>query len=83
MQVSDNDGTGHPARHGFAKCECCYRWRRVEGLERLENGQRQCADREWCRYELALDVWANRRRARMGWDANGAPTGVDANGDAT
>lgn len=82
MRFADNDGTGHPKRHGFEVCEVCYRWRRDSALESLDNGQRQCADRAWCRQELRSDVAANKARLTVSWDANGAPTGVDANGDA-
>lgn len=59
--------TGHPRNFGFEQCGQCGTWRPASELEA-----------GICR------AWASCEAQRPeGWDANGAPTGIDANGDAS
>lgn len=77
-----SDGTGHPSRFGYAQCEACGHHRPAASIK---NGS--CSDWGWCidRHVEALlrqTYDAIHRESVQGWDANGAPTGIDENGDA-
>ena len=85
MQPSEADGTGHPRRHGMAQCMWCETWQHPRRLQRVQldvpASPLACIDTAWC------DSTSGRRRPGSlpeveGWDANGAPTGIDENGDA-
>jgi len=77
MHPSEADGTGHPRRLGYVQCGWCATWvpltRAVDDSPGSERPY-SCADRNWCAREMGAQL--------EGWDANGAPTGIDENGDA-
>jgi hypothetical protein len=64
--------TGHPRNFGYAQCLWCGTWRPLPAL----TSDGTCAVWSVCCSVL-------KPTQTTGWDANGAPTGVDANGDAT
>lgn len=72
MRFADNDGTGHPRRMGYQRCSRCDCWRPLGSLD----ASGRCPD--WASCLSPTDA----ARQSDGWDANGAPTGIDANGDA-
>ncbi len=74
--------TGHPRNHGYWPCKTCGHERPKQNIGPLGS----CNDWGWCidQQKPALVrelVAAAKREAVAGWDANGAPTGIDENGD--
>jgi len=79
----DVSDSGHPRNFGYWLCKTCGHERPKQSI----GGLGSCNDWSWCidQQKPALVrelVAAAKREAAQGWDANGAPTGIDANGDA-
>ena len=80
-----------PIELGYRKCRWCGCERRGDATRLIDEGW-ECLDVAWCEAEHArqrlptreqmLVRYSELRFTETGWDANGAPTGIDANGDA-
>lgn len=86
-----------PEQQGYVQCGWCFTWIRPESArDDLPSGTHApmtCKDAKWCAAQMrsnrsnAVEVLPDplghaAGLALQGWDANGAPTGIDENGDA-
>lgn len=74
-----------PTDHGYVQCEFCRTWR-----PKSEMCTTDIATTHWCRnYAWCVSMMRDGSGGiprgpilNEGWDANGAPTGLDEHGDA-